>query len=218
MTVHEEKMMTSSYDVTINVHADRSTGPYRPLWNWFGYDEPNYTYSAARQEAPEGARRAQPRRRRACATHNLLTSGDGTPALKWGSTNAYTEDADGNPVYDWTIMDQIFDAYVEAGNVPLIQIGFTPEALSDYRRPLPASAGQPADNTTTITTGWAAPPNDLEKWGGLVEAWARHLADRYGEDEVATWPWEVLERARRPLLDRHDPRVLRDVRRQRPRR
>ena len=39
--------------------------------------------------------------------HNLLTSGDGVAALKWGSTNAYTEDSSGNPVYDWTIVDKI---------------------------------------------------------------------------------------------------------------
>ena len=42
-------------------------------------------------------------------THNLLTSGDGTPALKWGSTGAYGEDGRGNPVYNWTIVDQIFE-------------------------------------------------------------------------------------------------------------
>jgi len=112
------------------------------------------------------------------------------PALKWGSTNAYAEDADGAPVYDWTIMDRIFDAYVEAGNVPLIQIGFTPEALSDaegdYRH-----HWEPNDKYATITTGWAAPPNDLKKWAGLIEAWATHLAERYGRDRVETWPWEV---------------------------
>ena len=34
-----------SYGVSISIRADRPTGPYRPLWNWFGYDEPNYTYS-----------------------------------------------------------------------------------------------------------------------------------------------------------------------------
>jgi xylan 1,4-beta-xylosidase len=54
--------------------------------------------------------------------HNLLTSGDGTPALKWGSTNAYTEDADGRPVYSWTILDRIFEAYVEAGVTPFFPI------------------------------------------------------------------------------------------------
>ena len=37
--------------------------------------------------------------------------GDGRPALKWGSTNAYSEDAQGRPIYDWTIVDHIFDTY-----------------------------------------------------------------------------------------------------------
>ncbi|MGO8659077.1 beta-xylosidase, partial [Rhizobium ruizarguesonis] len=36
-----------------------------------------------------------------------------------------------------------------------------------------------------------APPTDLKKWGDLIEAWARHLAERYGEDVVSSWPWEV---------------------------
>src|SRR5690606_31980268 len=104
-------------------------GPYEPIWNWVGYDEPNYTYT------PDGRKllgqlAALSREPVRVRTHNLLTSGDGTPALKWGSTNAYSEDADGNPVYDWTILDRIFDAYVEAGTTPFVQVGFTPEALS----------------------------------------------------------------------------------------
>lgn len=45
MTVQEDTRMSSPYDVTISVHANRPTGKYEPLWNWFGYDEPNYTYS-----------------------------------------------------------------------------------------------------------------------------------------------------------------------------
>ena len=181
--------MDTAPAVRIEVHADRVTGPYRPLWNWFGYDEPNFTYSANGKKllAELAALSPEPVRVRA---HNLLTSGDGTPALKWGSTNAYTEDAAGNPVYDWTIMDRIFDAYVEAGNIPLIQVGFTPQALSDDTGPYQHNFS-PADKYTTITTGWAAPPNDLKKWGDLVEAWARHLADRYGRGKVMAWPWEV---------------------------
>ena len=65
-----------------------------------------------------------------------------------------------------------------------------PEALSDHDGPYQHS-WTPNTSTTVITTGWASPPNDLGKWGALVEAWARHLADRYGEDKVSTWPWEV---------------------------
>ena len=65
-------------------------------------------------------------------THNLLTSGDGTPALKWGSTGVYSEDDQGRPRYDWTILDRIFDTYRERGVRPYVQIGFMPEALSTH--------------------------------------------------------------------------------------
>jgi beta-xylosidase len=67
--------------------------------------------------------------------HSLLVTGDGKPALKWGSTNAYTEDANGNPVYDWRITDSIFDTYIKLGMKPLAQIGFMPEALSTNPQP-----------------------------------------------------------------------------------
>jgi len=50
--------------------------------------------------------------------HSLLVTGDGVAALKWESTNAYTEDANGKPVYDWTIVDRIFDTYIERGMKP----------------------------------------------------------------------------------------------------
>jgi xylan 1,4-beta-xylosidase len=173
----------------IAVHADRRTGLYRPIWNWFGYDEPNYTYTANGRKllAQLAALSPAPVRIRA---HNLLTSGDGTASLKWGSTNAYSEDAAGNPVYDWTIMDRIFDAYVEAGVVPFVQVGFTPEALATAKGPYrhAFSLEQP---TSSITTGWASPPRELNKWSGLVAAWAQHLADRYGRARVVEWPWEV---------------------------
>jgi xylan 1,4-beta-xylosidase len=181
--------MSNTIEVTVDVDAGTPTGPYRPIWNWFGYDEPNYTY------VPNGLKllrelaelSPEPVRVR---THNLLTSGDGTPALKWGSTNVYSEDADGKPVYDWTIMDRIFDAYVQSGMLPFVQVGFTPRALSDDPGPYQHNF-HPADQYASITTGWAAPPNDLGKWAGLIEAWASHLVARYGYDQVKTWPWDV---------------------------
>jgi xylan 1,4-beta-xylosidase len=181
--------MTATYDVRIDVDAGASRGAYRPLWNWFGYDEPNYTYTEHGKKLLRELTELSPEPPR-IRTHNLLTSGDGLAALKWGSTNAYSEDADGNPVYDWTIMDRIFDSYVEAGNIPFVQVGFTPEALSgcdgQYRHNWSLE-----DRSISITAGWAWPPNDLEKWGRLITAWARHLCDRYGEDKVRDWPWEV---------------------------
>jgi xylan 1,4-beta-xylosidase len=181
--------MSDTIAVTITVDAGRSTGTYKPIWNWFGYDEPNYTYTRNGKKllGELAALSPEPIRMRC---HNLLTSGDGVAALKWGSTNAYTEDAIGRPVYDWTIIDRIFDAYVEAGIIPFVQVGFTPEALSGHAGPY-RHFFVPSDKPTTIIAGWAAPPKDLKKWADFIEAWARHLADRYGMARVAGWPWEV---------------------------
>ncbi|MBI1777368.1 MAG: beta-xylosidase [Proteobacteria bacterium] len=180
--------MPETIPVSIKVAADKPLGPYRPIWNWFGYDEPNYTYTENGRKllgelaelcpAPSYAR-----------THNLLTSGDGTPSLKWGSTNAYTEDRTGRPVYDWRIIDRIFDATLDAGVVPFVQVGFMPEALST--KPVPYRHSFPDMGPGGIKTGWATPPKDYGKWGELVAAWARHMAERYGQRVVASWPWEV---------------------------
>ncbi len=175
---------------TVAIYVDLSTekGPMDPIWAWFGYDEPNYTYMehgrkllselAASSPGPVYVR-----------THNLLTTGDGTPALKWGSSNAYTEDTAGNPVYDWTIVDRIFDTYVERGMRPLVEIGFMPEALSN--RPNPYRHRWAPDRPyNEIYTGWSYPPDDYDRWAELVFQWVTHAVERYGREEVETWYWE----------------------------
>jgi xylan 1,4-beta-xylosidase len=167
------------------VQFDQSEGHLAPVWNYFGYDEPNYTY------APNGKKllgelasaNAFPVYIR---THNLLTTGDGSASLKWGSTNAYTEDASGHPIYSWVILDQIFDTFHEAGVKPLVEIGFMPEALSTHPKPYRHEFPQ-----SDIYTGWAYPPKDYQKWSELVFQFVHHLRERYGDNEVKTWLWEV---------------------------
>ncbi len=161
----------------------------RPIWAWFGYDEPNYTYMkdgkklltklAEMSYTPINIR-----------VHNLLTTGDGTPALKWGSTNAYTEDKEGNPIYNWSIIDSIFDTFIVRGMKPLVEIGFMPEALSIKPDPYQHN-WSPANAYNDIYTGWAYPPKDYDKWRELVYQWVKHCVERYGEDEVTSWYWEV---------------------------
>jgi len=83
--------------VSIQVDLSKTKAPMKPIWAWFGYDEPNYTYMkdgkkllteiSQLSKVPVYVR-----------VHSLLVTGDGTAALKWGSTNAYTEDANGNPI------------------------------------------------------------------------------------------------------------------------
>lgn len=175
--------------ISIQVNLAKTKGPMTPIWAWFGYDEPNYTYMkdgrkllselAALSPVPVYVR-----------AHNLMTSGDGTAALKWGSTNMYTEDENGNPVYDWTIIDRIFDTYVERGMKPLVEIGFMPEALSSKPEPY-RHQWRPGAPYGEIFTGWAYPPKDYAKWAELVYQWVRHCVDRYGDKEVASWLWEL---------------------------
>ncbi|KGO92001.1 GH39 family glycosyl hydrolase [Flavobacterium subsaxonicum] len=173
----------------ITVDLKNEIAPMEPVWAWFGYDEPNYTYMkdgkkllseiAALSPTPVYVR-----------THSLLVSGDGVAALKWGSTNAYTEDVKGNPVYNWTIVDSIFDTYVQRGMKPLAQIGFMPEALSSHPVPY-RHYWKPGDPYTDIITGWAYPPKDYDKWRNLVYEWVKHCVARYGKKEVESWYWEV---------------------------
>ncbi|HEU5402790.1 MAG TPA: beta-xylosidase [Terriglobales bacterium] len=170
--------------VNIKVDAAKPIGPFEPVWAWVGHDEPNYTYSdEGRNLLTELSQlSSSPVHDR---THNLLTSGDGTPSLKWGSTNAFTRDASGKTVYDWTIIDKIFDTYKATGITPLVEIGFMPEALSVHPKPYKHHWPQ------TFDTGWAYPPKDYQEWSDLIFQWVNHTVHRYGAAEVAKWDWEV---------------------------
>ena len=170
--------------VMVKVHSSKAIGPYVPIWNYFGADEPNYLYApngkkllgelAALSPVPVYFR-----------AHNLFTTGDGEGSLKWGSTNVYTERADGSPVYDFTITDRIFDALVAEHVKPLVEIGFMPEALSVHPEPYRHSFPK-----GDMFIGWSYPPKDYEKWSKLVSTYVRHLHERYGS-QVDGWLWEV---------------------------
>lgn len=178
-----------AWPVTIRVDVARPIGAMRPIWRFFGADEPNYATMKDGQKllADIGALR---RGDTFFRTHNLLCTGDGTPALKWGSTNIYTEDAQGQPVYDWKIVDGIFDTYLARGVRPYAQIGFMPKALSIHPEPY-QHHWKPGLKYGDIVTGWAYPPKDYDKWRELVYQWVRHCVERYGRSEVETWYWEV---------------------------
>jgi xylan 1,4-beta-xylosidase len=173
----------------ILVDLKKEIGKMDPVWAWFGYDEPNYTYMKDGKKLLSELSVLSPVPVY-IRTHNLLTSGDGTPALKWGSSNAYTENADGNPVYDWTIIDKIFDTYIERGIKPLAQMGFMPEALSSNPRPY-RHYWKPGDPYDDIYTGWRYPPKDYSKWSELIFQWVKHSVERYGKQEVESWYWEL---------------------------
>jgi xylan 1,4-beta-xylosidase len=169
--------------VNVSVDATAAGAPLERVWAFHGYDEINYTTD------PEGrallgtiaAAHTAPVRVR---SHFLLNTGDGVPGLKWGSTNVYTEDAAGNPVYDWTLTDGIIDTITGAGAFPFVEIGFMPEALSTHPVPYRNSS------STLLDGGCFHPPTDYTKWAALIRAWATHANERY-PDVAASWLWEL---------------------------
>jgi xylan 1,4-beta-xylosidase len=174
--------------VQINVNAGNIVGNLPHSWNYIGYDECNYTYTPEGREllAKFGAMQEKPYYVRA---HHLFCTGNGHGAYKWGSTNVYLEDEQGNPKYDWKLIDLILDAILEPGLKPFVELGFMPQDLADPRFYDAANDGRRLADYRTY--GWACPPKDYQKWYDLIFALVRHCLERYGETEVLTWYWEL---------------------------
>lgn len=171
--------------VSITVDLNHPIGAYKPIADWFGYDEANYTTAPAGKALLAELHGISPTPIHIRA-HNLLTSGDGVPALKWSSTNVYTEDANGKPIYDFRILDGIFDAYKAAGVTPMVELGFMPKDLASGSGPYHALYPARIEGTTVQN-----PPKDYAKWRELVRVVAAHLAQRYGKAAVSQWYFEV---------------------------
>ena len=108
--------------------------------------------------------------------------------------------------YSFTYVDQVVDSYLRVGLKPFLELGFMPSALAS------------GDQTVFWWKGNVTPPRSHDEWAALVRAVLRHLIDRYGLDEVRTWPIEVWNE---PNLDavlagRRPGRVLPAVRGRRP--
>ena len=180
--------LTSPFSVNISVDAAKPVGELTPIWRFFGADEADYAYMKdGRKLLSELGQFGGPQVY--FRAHHLLTSGDGAYALKWSSTSAYKEDTNGTPVYDWTINDRIFDAYLASGVKPYVEIGFMPEALSTHPQNYPHNP--PVNRRAPVEGGQSYPPKDYGKWDELVYQWTKHCVEKYGADEVNKWYWEV---------------------------
>lgn len=88
-------------------------------------------------------------------------------------------DGETKPFYNFTYIDRIFDSFLELNLRPFVEIGFMPKLL--------------ASDTQTIFAweGNVTPPKDYKKWRELIQAVVSHFIERYGEEEVLTWPFEI---------------------------
>jgi xylan 1,4-beta-xylosidase len=174
--------------VQIAANLDKPMGAYKPIYAWFGYDEANYT---TMQHGKELLRELHdltsvPVYIRA---HHLLTSGNGQPELKFSSTNVYREDASGKPIYDFSILDSIFDEYKAAGVRPMVEFGFMPK---DLAATLPGRTEYQVHYPRPTTSGASNnPPKDYARWGELIRVVTSHLVERYGRATVQDWFFEI---------------------------
>ncbi|MEN6333974.1 MAG: beta-xylosidase, partial [Phycisphaerales bacterium] len=82
--------------VSISVDATQRGEPLRHVWQYYGFDECNYTTTPDCVDLMKTVAEVNIRPTY-LREHFLLNSGDGVAMLKWGSTNVYSEDKDGRP-------------------------------------------------------------------------------------------------------------------------
>jgi xylan 1,4-beta-xylosidase len=84
----------------------------------------------------------------------------------------------GKTVYDWSGIDRLYDDLLARHIKPFVELGFTPEALATSK------------NSIFYWHGNTSHPN-MQGWHELVDAFIRHIEERYGKGEVRTWFFEV---------------------------
>ena len=102
-------------------------------------------------------------------------------AIFHDEVGVYTEDKHGEPIYNFSYVDQIYDGLLKNGVRPVVEISFMPKKL--------------AFNPDALHPFWykqnVSPPKSMERWDDLITHFARHLVERYGIDEVSQWYFEV---------------------------
>ena len=101
-------------------------------------------------------------------------------AIFQDENGVYDEDAQGNPIYNFSYVDQIYDGLLAHGIKPFVEISFMPKKL----------AASPVLHAFWYKPS-PAPPKDYAKWDALITAFAQHLISRYGIDELSQWYFEV---------------------------
>lgn len=164
-------------------------GNLERIWNGIGFDEINLAYFPRGKvlfhtlsqihEVPYYIR-----------NHNALTSGNGAPSPAWGSGNVFHLLPDGKPYYNWTILNQVYDTYVQAGCCPLIELGFMPRDLSTASHQ-DGWYGDLGQEEYEKDGHWKYPPKDYELWAELVYQFVNHWVERFGQAEVEHWYFEL---------------------------
>jgi xylan 1,4-beta-xylosidase len=88
----------------------------------------------------------------------------------------YSETAEGKPVYNFTLIDQVFDFLLSIELKPMVQLSFMPAALAK-------NTDRKMFNGHIIISE----PKDMKKWNKLIRNLVLHLIDRYSLQVVNSW-------------------------------
>lgn len=157
--------------LNINVNVNEESAALQPYWS--------YCVGAGR--AAEGLRAAWLEQlalvKKECGFHYCRFHG-----LFHDDMFVYRE-VDGQPVYNWQYIDELFDRMLDIGVRPFVELGFCPGDLAS------------GDATQFWWKARVSPPKDYARWGELVERFVRHCVERYGLEEVRQWYFEVWNEA-----------------------
>lgn len=169
--------------VTITVDLVKSKGRYRQFWGGFGYN----SFRAGSLDANNqklfrmmaAANRNNPGTFNYVRAFNIFTNGSAVTPSGQGC-EIYSEDAMGNPKYNWELCDRAFDAVVSLGFDVIVDFTLMPIELASNKNRIQPWFG-----------GNMSPPLSHEKWANLVYETTKHLMERYGRDRVSRWYFEV---------------------------
>ncbi len=157
----------STEEITVDAHA--AATPFPHTWEeMFGSGRANLVMRAAYQHdlrMVQGITKF-----RYVRFHGILDDENGV----------YSQNAQGQPVYNWSYVDQIYDTLLANGIRPFVEISFMPKLLAAH-----------LDYQSFWYHPIVSPPASYAKWDALITAFARHLVERYGINEVSQWYFEV---------------------------
>jgi xylan 1,4-beta-xylosidase len=163
------------------VRADRDAGTLEQVWHLIGSEHVSQLlYEERTGGHPIGEDFAEALR---LARDELGAERVRAHAILHDELGVYREE-DGQPVYDFSGIERVYDRLLETGLYPVVELSFMPRDL----------AVDP-DATVFEYRGIISPPHDWDRWAELCGRLAAHLVDRYGIDEVARWGFEIWNEA-----------------------
>ena len=161
---------SSSPDLTIMIDTKAPTHPFRHFWEqMFGSGRAILSLRTSYQRDLRSVKSIT--NFQYVRFHDILDDDVGV----------YSEDQNGNPVYNFSYVDQIYDSLVANGVRPFVELSFMPGKL----------AAAPVVQQPFWYHPIVSPPKDWDRWQALVSQFTKHLVDRYGINEVSQWYFEV---------------------------